>query len=413
GDGGLGGRGLEWFEQGVVDGHPYHPCCRNRPGFSVAEQLAYAPEHRTVVHLDLVAVSASRCLVVGPWPERLRDGDRVLLPVHPWQRRHRLPELGFGPPVPGADADVGQIPARPLICLRTVVPVAGGPHIKTAVSARMTSHVRDISPASVEDCVALSDLLTGLAARLGGGRLRVARYLAGAAACVGGRPSPEVAVMLREPPSRYATGAGETVLPFAALTARPGHGGPPLVRTVIGLSGTPAARWVGAVALEVFAAVLGLLDLGVALEAHGQNLLLVLDRYGRPSRLVYRDLADIRVSPARLARHGLRAPPLNPRILSDDPGLLRAKLFGSLVGTTFASLVSALGQGDRDAEARLWAAVAVAARSAFDELPASARLRADRAALFGPELPVKAHTLMQLRGGPPGDRWARLPNPLA
>ncbi|MGJ3561567.1 IucA/IucC family protein [Streptomyces sp. INA 01156] len=32
----------EW-EQRVVDGHPFHPNCRSRPGFSVAEQLAYGP----------------------------------------------------------------------------------------------------------------------------------------------------------------------------------------------------------------------------------------------------------------------------------------------------------------------------------------------------------------------------------
>ncbi|NEC78128.1 IucA/IucC family siderophore biosynthesis protein, partial [Streptomyces sp. SID7958] len=55
---------------------------------------------------------------------------------------------------------------------------------------------------------------------------------------------------------------------------------------------------------------LRLLELGVALEAHGQNLLVVLSPSGEPRRLVYRDLADIRVSPARLARHGIRVPDL-------------------------------------------------------------------------------------------------------
>ena len=49
------GASWEW-EQRVVDGHPYHPNCRSRPGFSVAEQLAYGPEHRPVVELGLVAV---------------------------------------------------------------------------------------------------------------------------------------------------------------------------------------------------------------------------------------------------------------------------------------------------------------------------------------------------------------------
>lgn len=408
-----GGWGLEEFEQGVVDGHPYHPCCRNRPGFSVAEQLAYAPEHRPVVRLDLVAVPAARCLVAGPWPAGLTDGDRVLLPVHPWQSRHRLPELGLEP-------SAGRsIPARPLMSLRTLAPLDGGPHVKTAVSARMTSHVRDISAASVRDAVPLSDLLTRAAARLGSAGPHVARYLCGAAALVDGRPSAEVAVLLREPPSRFA-GPGEVVVPLAALTARPADGGPPLIRALTregdtreGGTREGGTWWVAAFARAAFTAGLGLLAMGIALEAHGQNLLAVLDRHGRPVRLVYRDLADIRVSPARLARHGLEAPPLHARLLTDDPQRLREKLFGSLVGTTFGTLVSALGQGDRDVEARLWDEVAEAARRAFDELPATGGRRADRAALFGPELPVKAHTLMQLEGGPPGDRWARLPNPLA
>ncbi|MBB6349018.1 DNA polymerase-3 subunit chi [Nonomuraea muscovyensis] len=414
---------LEAFEQGVVDGHPYHPCCRNRPGFSVAEQLAYAPEHRPVVRLDLVDVPASRCLVAGPWPAELTDGDRVLVPVHPWQSRHRLPELGLEP------SAAGVIPARPLMSLRTLAPVDGGPHVKTAVSARMTSHVRDISAASVRDAVPLSDLLTRAAARLGRAAPHIARYLCGAAVRVDGVPSAEVAVLLREPPSRFA-GPEEVVAPLAALTTRPASGGPPLVRVLAeaaggttgsttGTTGTTgstagsSAGWLAAFARTAFTAGLGLLAMGIALEAHGQNLLAVLDRHGRPARVVYRDLADIRVSPARLGRHGLETPPLHPRLVTDDPRHLREKLFGSLVGTTFAGLVSALGHGDRAVEARLWDVVATAARRAFDELPATDGLRADRAALFGPELPVKAHTLMQIDGGPPGDRWAYLPNPLA
>ena len=48
----------EW-EQRIVDGHPFHPTCRSRPGFSVAEQLAYGPEHRPLVELGLVPVRAA------------------------------------------------------------------------------------------------------------------------------------------------------------------------------------------------------------------------------------------------------------------------------------------------------------------------------------------------------------------
>ncbi|MEO3802378.1 IucA/IucC family protein [Nonomuraea sp. B1E8] len=378
----------EDYEQSVVDGHPYHPGCRNRPGVSVAEQLAYMPEHRATVALDLVALPAAACLVTGPWPAALMDGDRLLLPLHPWQTRHVLPGLGLRPYATGA------IPARPLTSVRTLAPVDGGPHVKTAFSTRMTSSVRDISPGSVRDCVPLSRLLATLSGRRGG-RPAVAGYLAGAAARIDGEHSADVSAMLREPTPRAGA---ETVLPVAAITRE-------MVRD-------PAA-WLAAFARLALEDVLGLLALGVALEAHGQNLLVALDRDGLPYRLIYRDLADVRISPARLARNGIETPPVSPRLLTDDPDVLHGKLLGSLVGTTFGSLVALLGRRDRAAEATLWDVVAAAAREAFDELPGTPDTRADRDAVFGTHITVKAHLLAQLDDAPPGDRWTTLPNPLA
>ncbi|MFC4118710.1 IucA/IucC family protein [Nonomuraea zeae] len=376
------------YEQSVVDGHPYHPGCRNRPGVSVAEQLAYMPEHRPVVALDLVALPAASCLVSGPWPASLMDGDRLLLPVHPWQSRHVLPGLGLRPYATGA------IRARPLMSVRTLAPLDGGPHVKTAFTTRMTSDVRDISPGSVRDCVPLSCLLAVLSARLGG-RPRIARYLAGAAGAVDGEHSADLSAMLREPAS---TATGETVLPVAALT-------PAMVREPV--------SWLRAFARLALADALGMLALGVALEAHGQNLLVALGGDGLPSRLVYRDLADVRISPARLARNGFEVPPVSARLLSDDPGVLHAKLFGSLIGTTFGSLISLFGRGDRATESRLWEVVAGAARQAFEGLPSTPDVRADRAALFGGSITVKAHLLAQLEGAPPGGGWTPIDNPLA
>ncbi|MEV0619775.1 IucA/IucC family protein [Nonomuraea sp. NPDC050404] len=374
----------EEHEQSVVDGHPYHPGCRNRPGVSVAEQLAYMPEHRPTVLLDLLALPANECLVTGPWPDSLMDGDRLLLPVHPWQTRHVLAALGLRPYA------TGVIAARPLMSARTLAPLDGGPHLKTAFTTRMTSGVRDISPGSVRDCVPLSDLLTTLlttlSARCGGG-LRIARYLAGAA----GGHSADLSVMLREPEPG-------PVLPVAAVTRR--------------MAPDPAA-WLAAFARLAMTNALGLLSLGVALEAHGQNLLVSPDADGLPYRLVYRDLADVRISPARLARNGIAVPPVSARLLSDDPAVLHAKLFGSLLGTTFGSLISLFGGGDRATEAGLWDVVAAAARHASEALPATSDARADRAALFGERIAAKAHLLARLEGAPPGDIWTGLPNNLA
>ncbi|MGA5203698.1 IucA/IucC family protein [Streptomyces variegatus] len=353
----------DWaWEQRIVDGHPFHPACRSRPGFSVAEQLAYGPEHRPVVELGLMPVRAEDCLVTGVWPGELRDGGRVMLPVHPWQAAHVLKR-----------ACEERRPAHPLMSLRTLA-LRGGPHVKTSLSARLTSSVRDISLPSVAASAVLSDFAGTPAARTDG-LLHVTRTLGAAAA-----GSPDLAAVLRESPQTYA-GSGERVLPVAALATTD-------------LPRSPA--WLSGFARLALTVGLRLLELGVALEAHGQNLLVVLSAAGDPLRLVYRDLADIRVSPARLARHGIAVPDLPARMVTDDERALRRKLFGSLVA---GALAGTAGSGP---------ALGAALETAVRDLPRTP----DLAALRADPLPTKALTLMRLSPQTPGDQWAELPNPL-
>ncbi|MFG2682352.1 IucA/IucC family protein [Streptomyces sp. NPDC048392] len=354
----------DWgWERRVVDGHPYHPGCRARLGFSAAEQLAYGPEHGPVVGLGLVPVAADECLVTGVWPRELRDGARVLLPVHPWQAAHVLKR----------PREEERLAAHPLMSLRTLA-VPGGAHVKTALSTRLTSSVRDISVASVAASADLSSFGEELAARMDG-LLHVTRTLGAATA-----HSPDLAAVLREPPRVYAA-PGEHVVPVAALAT-----------TVLPRS--PA--WLASFTRLALTVGLRALELGVALEAHGQNLLVVLSATGDPLRLVYRDLADIRVSPARLARHGIAAPGLPARVLTDEPASLRRKVFGSLVA---GALAATAGSGP---------ALRGALRASVPELAYSA----DLVALHREPLPVKALTLMRTSPGSSGDLWTELPNPL-
>ncbi|MFE8944564.1 IucA/IucC family protein [Streptomyces sp. NPDC007856] len=355
------GRDWEW-EQRVTDGHPYHPGCRSRPGFSVADELAYGPEHRPVVGLGTVPVPADGCLVTGNWPQELRDGERLLLPVHPWQADHVIKR-----------SHTPWRPARPLLSLRTLA-LPDGAHVKTALSARLTSSVRDISRYSIEAAAPLSALGEELAARTDG-LLHITRTLAAVSA-----HSPDLAALLRESPEVYA-GPGERVVPVAALATTD-------------LPGSPC--WLAAFTRLALTVGLRLLDLGVALEAHGQNLLVILAADGTPLRLVYRDLADIRISPARLARHGITPPPLTGRLITDDETALRRKLFGSLVA---GALAGTAGSGP---------ALGAALSAAVPDLPDTPDLRALRE---GP-LPAKALTLMRLSPQTPGDQWTSLPNPL-
>ncbi|GAA1422320.1 IucA/IucC family siderophore biosynthesis protein [Streptomyces thermospinosisporus] len=352
----------EW-EQRVTDGHPFHPNCRSRPGFSVAEQLAYAPEHGPVVDLGLLPVPAGECVVSGDWPGRLRDGGRLLIPVHPWQAEHVLKR--------GCEARLG---AHPLMALRTLALPGGGPHVKTALTARLTSSVRDISLGSITASAELSRFGEAMAEHTGG-LLHITRTLGAAAG------SPDLAAVLRESPQRYA-GPGKRVLPVAVLATT-------------GLPGSPA--WSARFARLTLTVGLRLLELGVALEAHGQNLLVVLSGEGEPLRLVYRDLADLRVSPARLTRHGIPVPGLPARMLTDDERVLRRKLFGSLVAGSLAGATGSAGL--------LGAALRAAVT---DDLPRTA----DLPALLDEPIPAKALTLMRLSPRTPADLWTELPNPL-
>ncbi|WP_055604178.1 IucA/IucC family protein [Streptomyces aureus] len=361
----------EW-EQGEADGHPYHPGCRSRPGFSAAEQLAYAPEHRPVVSLRLAPVARTAVSVSGEWPRELRDGSSVLIPVHPWQARHVLSGLALRP---GPDA-------HPLLSLRTL-DLGGGRHVKTSLTTQLTSTVRDISAYTVTHSLATSAFVEALARRLDG-RLSIARTVAAA-----GAGTADLAALLRESPQVHADpAAGERVVPVAALPAL--------------LAARPTGERLDRV-IEFAHLALGvcleLLDLGVALEAHGQNLLAVLDADDRTRRLVYRDLADIRISPARLARHGVPAPPVGGRLLNDDPAVLRRKVLGSLV-------TGALGPLAGDAPT-----LGTVLETATRDLTATPDLHALRTE----PLPAKALTLMRLApaGGGGGDLWTVLPHPSA
>ncbi|MFJ8964782.1 IucA/IucC family protein [Lentzea sp. NPDC102401] len=337
-------RSLEEHEQSVVDGHPLHPCCRNRTGFTAQDHLAYGPEHRPIVRLRLH--SAPSHVVFGDWPDELRDGERILLPVHPWQAdRLNVPTEG-------------TLDASPLMALRTLS--TGSWHVKTTLSAQITSAVRDISGGSIATATSVSDFLS---ATVEGIELQHNR--ASAAVLTNGEPDRRLGVILRDKP---VPREGETLLPLAALSA---------------WRIPDPIEWLAEFAELTVPPLMTLLARGVALEAHEQNLLVGLVN-GRPSRVIYRDLADIRVS----QRAGL------PARLHADPEALRAKTFATFFATALTGLVGTLDAPDAD----LWDVVA----KTVPDTP-------DRHALLNDPLPAKPLTLMRL--DPKTEAWAYLPNP--
>ncbi|MGH3914360.1 MAG: IucA/IucC family protein [Pseudonocardiaceae bacterium] len=392
----LADRTLEQHEQSVVDGHPLHPCCRNRTGFRAMDHLAYGPEHHPVVALDLLAVPADRCVVRGAWPAELRAAGRLLLPVHPWQSARVLPRHGLAP------HDLRVLPARPLMALRTLAPIGRAWHVKTALSTQLTSAVRDISGGSIQSSVAVSAFLQEAVGRLGGG-LSLQPNRAAAAILIDGEPHPDLAAVLRDCPTADLR-PGETVLPVAALTTRPPEGGcPPLCA----LAADDPVAWLADFGALAIPPLLTLLAWGIALEAHEQNLLLVLSD-SRPRRLVYRDLADIRLCPARLDAAGLPWPAMPGRLRATSAEL-RAKLFATFVATTLNGLVTTLAKHTQSE--RLWDTVGVHVRRAYATMPDTSVTQVDQRALLSEPIPAKPLTLMRLDTST--SAWAYQPNPFS
>jgi len=168
-------------------------------------------------------------------------------------------------------------------------------------------------------------------------------------------------------------------------------------------------------ALLLPVAVILMTKYGIAVEAHLQNCIFTfVDAV--PTRLVLRDWGGMRIYPPRLRRHGL---PLDPRpgavTVTDDVEVMRAKVLYTVLsnhlGEIIAHLVTRCGVDPRP----VWQCVRAKLAQLLTDLEADPALRADvaadRAALFGPTLPVKAFARMRLDPAS-GDQYVPVGNPL-
>ncbi|MFN2479727.1 MAG: IucA/IucC family siderophore biosynthesis protein [Pseudonocardiaceae bacterium] len=449
---------LALFEQAVVDGHPLHPCARVRGGMTVEELFAYAPEWADELAIRIVAIAQSSFAAPLPewrgmtallryWHPQVADAaeahlrgirrdpaDYELLPVHPWQLCRALDDRyadaltdGRVIAIPGV-----RILARPLLSLRTLAPVTDrrAAHIKTAVDVRLTTAIRVVSPAAAHNGPLMSELMVEICRRehgFGGRFISLAELASGSYRPAPGEPvggAASLAAIARESPERHA-GAGEIALPAAALAARSPRSGRSLLADVLDDVASVdrrsrsdiAARFLASYCDCMLPALFALLSRwGVALEAHGQNAVVVL-RNGLPVRLVYRDFGSIRVSPARLSRRGLRPPMLLGALLTEDEDELRTRLFFPLIDTHLSQVVAALAHAGEDDPGRLWWQVAECCRTVYATLTADPTIRVqaqrDEACLFAPTLRVKSMLRVQMSANPHASQWVAIPNPLA
>ncbi|CAM5285142.1 hypothetical protein SGLAM104S_03466 [Streptomyces glaucescens] len=307
-------------EQALLLGHPLHPTPKSREGITEAEARPYSPELRGSFPLHWLAVAPSLLATDSAWTERgrpvpaprltarLAGPDLALpeghaaLPLHPWQFR----EIRHSPEIAslldaGLLRDLGThgAPWHPTSSVRTVYRSEAPAMLKLSLGLRITNSRRENLRKELHRGAEVHRLLrSGLSQQWRAAHpcfdiVRDPAWLA--VDGPEGSPVTGLDVMIRHNPFAPAddvscvAGLVTPQAPAGALATQPVHSRlAQLVGRLATLTGLPgaavAAEWFLRYLERVVRPVLWLDgEAGVALEAHQQNTLLLLDGHGWPA----------------------------------------------------------------------------------------------------------------------------------
>ncbi|WP_435846067.1 IucA/IucC family protein [Streptomyces huasconensis] len=424
-------------EQSLLLGHPLHPTPKSREGLSDTESRLYSPELRGAFPLHWLAVDPSVLAADSAWTERgrplpaeqlaarlagpelpLPDG-RVALPVHPWQMR----ELRHRPAAAelldsGLLQELGPhgAPWHPTSSVRTLYRSGAPAMLKLSLGVRITNSRRENLRKELRRGVEVHRLLrSGLAKQWQAVHpcfdiVRDPAWLA-----VNDRDGAPVAgldVMIRHNP--FSPGDDATCvagLVSPKPSAMPACQDFRLVRSRLGETVTRLAgrtgRSRGAVATEWFLRYLETVvrpvlwldsEAGVALEAHQQNTILLLDAEGWPVGGRYRDNQGYYFRESRRAELDRRLPGIgrhSDTFVSDE---VTDERFAYYLGiNNVLGLIGAFG-AERLADERLLLAAFRRFLGDIASGPRALRTSLPATLLDSPVLRCKANLLTRLHG---------------
>ncbi|MGY5056570.1 IucA/IucC family protein [Streptomyces sp. 900105755] len=426
-------------EQALLLGHPLHPTPKSREGLTESEARLYSPELRGSFPLHWIAVASSLLVTDSAWTERgrpvpaphlmerlagaalpLPHGCAAALPLHPWQAR----EIGHREETAalldaGLLRDLGPLgaPWHPTSSVRTVHRTGAPAMLKLSLGLRITNSRRENLRKELHRGVEVHRLLrTGLAkqwqaAHPGFDIVRDPAWLA--VDSLDGRPVPGLDVVVRHNPftpsddvSCVAGLVTPRPLDAPAVNGRPRPYRSRLARVVSRLA-ERTGRPVGAVSAEWFLRYLEQVvrpllwldgEAGIALEAHQQNTLLVLDADGWPAGGRYRDNQGYYFRESRRGDLDSRLPGIGEHsdtFVSDE--VTDERLAYYLGINNVLGLIGAFGS-QRLADERLL--LAAFRRFLTDASTGPARLRSPLPGLLldSPVLRCKANLLTRLHG---------------
>lgn len=423
-------------EQALLLGHPLHPTPKSREGLAEAEARLYSPELRGSFPLHWLAVAPSVLATESAWTEGgrpvraeqlterlvgaalplpLPDG-YAALPLHPWQireTRHRPQTAALFEAGLLRDLCAHGSPWYPTSSVRTVHRSGAPAMLKLSLGLRITNSRRENLRKELHRGVEVHRLLRGglakqwQSAHPGFDIVRDPAWLAvddpdgspvtgldvvirhnpfhpaDDVACIAGLVSPRPHAHLEDPAPRSRLAAVITRL--AGRTGRP--------------RGAVATEWFLRYLEQVVRPVLWLdSEAGIALEAHQQNTLLLLDGDGWPRGGRYRDNQGYYFRESRRAELDSRLPGIGEQsdtFVSDE---VTDERFAYYLGiNNVLGLIGAFGSQHLADEQLLLAAFR---RFLGDIASGPARLRTSLPGrlLDSPVLRCKANLLTRLHG---------------
>lgn len=440
----------EWslvLEQWGAVGHPHHPCAKTRIGFTAEDSLRYAPEFGARIDVPWLAVRRDRldletaspdldprALLARHFPaaiERWRQavaglgaapGDYLPLPVHPWQWREVVTSR-FADEIARGEIlwpDGAETACLATLSLRTLAPTepAGAPWLKLPLSIQVTSSRRELEPGVVaagpwmtrriESILERDETLRGTLAVLGeplGLRVLPADPEDGRAGML--------SALLRRPVSDVLR-PGEIAIPVAALFVPSPVTGKPLFLELAEAAGSGIVSVFTDYCRLVLTAFLRLsLLFGIALEAHQQNTLLVVDGRHTLVRIVARDFGA-RVLPSAVDPSD-PIPAAAREMEVPDRGALRELVSHAVLESHIRDLVALLARHGALHPERCWRVVRTVIEEVFaglgDDIDIGT-VNSEHAALLGH--PWRIKSLLRMRVAEhPGDSFIDTENPLA
>ncbi|MEV3920035.1 IucA/IucC family protein [Actinomadura coerulea] len=331
------GPGTFYETLAAYNDHPVHPTGRSRSGLSLADLSRYAPEFAPSFPLRWAAVPNATLAGTLPawWPRPSdvglgsEDAAGALFPVHPLAVRQVRSQRGV------SLAPVPYLQVTPTLSMRTVA-AAPLDHVKMPLptSTLGLRNRRTIMPGTLPDGALVERILRQVLLREPSLPVLLADEQT-----YGHADDPLLGYLVRRFPSETARAH---IVPVAALLAEAPDQGHVIERWDV-------EELFGAYLSALFSWNVTLFRYGIALEAHQQNVALVLDE--GPLRLLIKDNDGALIDPSRLRERVPPSPGTDPRDLVDhrmttsDPEAL-ARVFVTIT-LHLCAAAPALGLAER------------------------------------------------------------------